>query len=155
MEGSYTEVLRRVKAYSHRYRRESVTALIRLFYFDMCDVLARRAPVAHTQQTSSYNIFDKFIHLLSDNFRSERNVSWYSDQLCLTPKYLSEVVKNVSGRTAGQWIANFVVMEIKQLLANTSLSVKEIAVRLNFSNQSFLGKYFKNATGFSPSDYRK
>ncbi|GAY29767.1 AraC family transcriptional regulator, partial [Prevotella sp. MGM2] len=102
-----------------------------------------------------YNIFDKFIHLLSDNFRSERNVSWYSDQLCLTPKYLSEVVKNVSGRTAGQWIANFVVMEIKQLLANTSLSVKEIAVRLNFSNQSFLGKYFKNATGFSPSDYRK
>ena len=155
VEGSYTEVLRRVKAYSHRYRRESVTALIRLFYFDMCDVLARRAPVAHTQQTSSYNIFDKFIHLLSDNFRSERNVSWYSDQLCLTPKYLSEVVKNVSGRTAGQWIANFVVMEIKQLLANTSLSVKEIAVRLNFSNQSFLGKYFKNATGFSPSDYRK
>ncbi|MDY6114332.1 MAG: helix-turn-helix domain-containing protein, partial [Alloprevotella sp.] len=76
------------------------------------------------------------------------------DRLCLTPKYLSEVVKAVSGQTAGQWITTFVVSEAKRLLSDTSLSIKEIAQALHFTSQSFLGKYFKNATGLSPSDYR-
>lgn len=152
---SYAEVLRRFRARDHHYRRESLSALIRLFYFDMCDVLRRRVPAETPRQPGSYGVFDRFIRLLAENFRRERNVCWYSEQLCLTPKYLSEVVKNVSGRTAGQWITSFVVMEIKQLLANTSLSIKEIAAELNFSNQSFLGKYFKNATGLAPSDFRR
>lgn len=80
---------------------------------------------------------------------------WYSDQLCLTPKYLSEAVKAVSGKTARQWITTLVIMEVKVLLRNTDLSIKEIAQELNFPNQSFLGKYFKNATNISPSDYRR
>lgn len=154
-ERSYAEVRRRYRAHTHRYRHESLSALIRLLYFDICDMLSRRLPAEAPQQSASYRLFDRFIHLLADNFRRERNVCWYSQQLCLTPKYLSEVVKNVSGRTAGQWITSFVVMEIKQYLANTSLSVKEIAAEMNFSNQSFLGKYFKNATGLAPSDFRR
>ena len=81
-------------------------------------------------------------------------MEWYSNEMCLTPKHLSEVVKNVSGRTAGQWITTFVLVETKTLLKNSTLSIKEIAQEMNFPNQSFLGKYFKNVTGMSPSDYR-
>jgi len=61
----------------------------------------------------------------------------------------------VSGRTAGQWITTLVMIEIKTLLQNSSLSIKEIAQEMNFPNQSFLGKYFKNIEGVSPTDFRK
>ena len=89
------------------------------------------------------------------NFRSERRVSWYSEQLCISPKYLSETVKNVSKRTPNEWIDAYVTMELRMLLRNTQRSIKEIAQSLNFSNQSFLGKYFKEHVGMSPSEYRR
>ena len=73
----------------------------------------------------------------------------------MTPKHLSEVVKQVSGKTAGQWITTMVMIEIKTLLKQSSLTIKEIAQEMNFPNQSFLGKYFKNVEGVSPSDFRK
>lgn len=156
LTSSYDYAVRRLQMPDHHYLRETVTALIRLFYFDVCDLLSRHCDTTFVTSTvGGYNIFDKFIRLVEANFKTERNVTWYSDQLCLTPKYLSEVVKAVSSKTAGQWITSFVVMEIKQLLTNTALSIKEIAHATGFSNQSFLGKYFKNATGYSPLEYRK
>jgi AraC-like DNA-binding protein len=82
-------------------------------------------------------------------------VSWYGEQLCITPKYLSETVKQVSRRTPNEWIDNFVTLEVRVLLKNSSMSIKEIAQHLNFPNQSFLGKYFKEHVGMSPSEYRK
>lgn len=148
-------IISRMQRKETRYLRETMTALIRLFYFDVCDILSAHCESTANLCSGSVGIFDKFIQLLSVNFRKERNVFWYSEQLCITPKYLSEVVKAVSGKTAGQWITEFVVIEIKQLLSNTSLSIKEITQRLNFTNQSFLGKYFHNATGFSPREYRQ
>lgn len=151
----YDYLEHRLRMTDHHYLRETVTALLRLFYFDVCDLLVRHCSPGATVRTGSVGLFDRFVRLLDANFREERNVAWYSDRLCITPKYLSEVVKAVSGRTAGQWITDFVVTEIKQLLANTTLSVKEIARQLNFTNQSFLGKYFKTATGCSPLAYRR
>lgn len=147
-------IMTRMKRVETQFKRETMTALIRLFYFDVCDILTAHCQTATLQNSGCYKIFDKFIKLLSENFRSERNVSWYSSQLCITPKYLSEVIKQVSGKTAGQWITEFVIIEIKQLLTNTSLSIKEITQRMNFTNQSFLGKYFHNVTGYSPTEYR-
>jgi len=82
-------------------------------------------------------------------------VSWYAQQLDITPKYLSEMVKQVSKRTPNEWIDNYVTREIRVLLKNTTKSIKDIAVEMNFPNQSFLGKYFKEHAGVSPSAYRK
>ena len=96
----------------------------------------------------------KFVLAVSENFKSERQVSYYADRLCVSPKHLSAVAKELSGMTAGEWIERYVVMEAKMLLKSTNLSVQEISNRLNFSNQSFFGKYFKHQTGFSPSEYR-
>ena len=73
----------------------------------------------------------------------------------MTPKYLSLLVKNVSNRTAGEWIDNYVVLEAKALLSSSTLSIQEISDRLNFTNQSFFGKYFKQHVGISPTEYRK
>ena len=139
---------------SRRFVGEQLSLLLRLAYFDVCDILRQCYPDTQSEHAAGYAVFDRFLHLLDEHFREQRSVTWYSDRLCLTPKYLSEVVKAVSGQTAGQWITTFVVSEAKRLLSDTSLSIKEIAQALHFTSQSFLGKYFKNATGLSPSDYR-
>ncbi len=139
-----------------RFLRETVVSLTRAFYFEVCSLLDKRTPEGQARrQSRSYVIFDQFIRLVSVHFKRERSVEWYSNEMCLTPKHLSEVVKTVSGKTAGQWITLFVMIETKMLLNDSSLSIKEISLKMNFPNQSFLGKYFKNIAGMSPSDYRK
>ena len=152
----YGILRRRLLKKSGRYLREPIVALTRAFYFEICNLLDDRVqqelPII---QNRSYAIFDKFIRLVSQNFKKERSVEWYSNEMCLTPKHLSEVMKAVSGMTAGQWITSMVMTEIKTLLQNTSLSIKEIAQEMNFPNQSFLGKYFKNIEGISPTEFRK
>lgn len=149
-----TLFLERMSDTSYTFHTEATLALLRLFYFDVCNMLQVRVGKPDEASMRSYDIFNKFLRLVQENCRRERSVQWYSEQLCLSAKYFSEVVKSVSGRTAGQWITNMVVLEIKGLLLDPELSVKEVAQKLNFPNQSFMGKYFKNATGISPSEYR-
>lgn len=152
----YHLVSRRLAKSNGRFMREATISLVRAFYFEICNLLdARVQPDRSVAVNRSYAIFDQFIRLLSQHFKHERSVEWYSSELCMTPKHLSEVVKQVSGKTAGQWITTMVVIEIKTLLKQSSLTIKEIAQEMNFPNQSFLGKYFKNVEGVSPSDFRK
>ena len=136
-------------------RQELVQSILQVFYLDVCRMMEQRAPRGEHYNARTYNLFYHFMQLLASNYMDEREVAWYADALSLTPKYLSEVVKTVSGRTVGQWISLMVVMEIKSLLRNTDMSVKQIAQQLNFTTQSFMGRYFKNVTGLSPLDYRK
>lgn len=107
------------------------------------------------RRTRRDEIFAEFIRLVERNYKHERRVAWYGVQMCITPKYLSETVKTVSRRTPNEWIDYYVVMELKVLLRNTTMSIKEIANEMNFSNQSFLGKYFKEHVGVSPAVYRR
>lgn len=95
-----------------------------------------------------------FIDLLESHFREERAVNFYAERLFVTPKHLSAVLKEISGQTAGEWIDQRVILEAKLLLRTTGMNIQEISTALNFSNQSFFGKYFKHLTGISPREYR-
>ena len=97
----------------------------------------------------------RFLKLLNENFKQERTVQFYADILCLTPGYLSKVLKIISKKTASQLIDEAVIMEAKLLLKNQTLSISEVANELQFSDQSFFGKYFKKHTGYSPSKFRE
>jgi AraC-like DNA-binding protein len=79
----------------------------------------------------------------------------YADQLCLTPKYFSKVIKDNSGASASEWIDNYVILETKALLKSTNMTILQISDELNFPSQSFFGKYFKRVTGMSPKSYRE
>lgn len=100
-------------------------------------------------------LYTQFIHEVQKNFTKERSISYYADVLCVTPKYLSQVIHNVSGRFASDWITDFVILEAKALLKSRQYTVQQVADMLNFSNQSFFGKYFKEKVGCSPSKYQK
>ena len=152
---SYNTILQRLSNRGHTFWRESVRTMMQTFYFDICDAVERRNPQRERFRSRLNFVFYNFMQILSANYFREREVAWYAERLKLTPKYLSEVVKQVSGRTVSSWISSMVVMEIKNRLRNTDHSVKEIATQLHFPNQSFLGKYFKNLVGISPLDYRR
>ncbi len=100
-------------------------------------------------------LFEKFMSLLSQYHNSERSVSFYADKMCLTSNYLSGEIKANSGKTASEWINEYVILEAKTLLMYSELSVQEISYRLNFPTQSSFGKYFKKQTGIGPSEFRK
>lgn len=100
-------------------------------------------------------LFEKFRQLLSKEFLRHRSVGFYADNLNVSRKYLSEIVKKNTGKTAGDWIDEVVVLEAKVLLQNKSLTINQISDQLNFSNQSVFERFFKTAAGLSPLDYRK
>ena len=139
----------------HHFRTQLVKALLLAMFYDMSGVIWRVEQQGQKVQTRADSIFASFIKLLEEHFRKERRVRWYALQLGITPKYLSEVVKLVSKRTPNEWIDHYVVLELRVLLRNSTKSIKEITEELNFPNQSFLGKYFKEHIGMSPSEYRK
>lgn len=107
------------------------------------------------QSTSrSRMIFEQFIRLVSEYHTKHRNVGFYADKLCLTPKYLSKLIKTASGKSAPEWIDAYVILEAKNLLKYSDITIKEIVYRLNFPNQSVFYKFFKARTGMTPSEYR-
>ena len=99
-------------------------------------------------------VFERFMHLVTEYHTSRRDMAFYADKMCLTPKYLSKVIKQVSGRSAPDWIDSFVILEAKNRLKYSSCTIKEIVYELNFPNQSVFYKFFKAHTGLTPTRYR-
>lgn len=139
----------------HHYQDELVKTWLLAMFYDMSNVIWRVDQNEKKAQSRADIVFSRFIRLLEEHYRTERRVNWYAKQLEITPKYLSEVVKEVSKRTPNDWIDHYVILEIRVLLKNSTKSIKEITEELNFPNQSFLGKYFKEHVGVSPLAYRK
>ena len=99
-------------------------------------------------------IFEQFLRLVTEYHTTQRGMAFYAERMSLTPKYLSKLVKKASGRTAPQWIDSFVVLESKNMLKYSDMSIKQIVYALHFPNQSVFYKFFKTQTGMTPSQYR-
>jgi len=101
------------------------------------------------------NLYKKFLNLVRSNIRKEHSVTFYANQLCLTPQYISSVLKELSGMSANKWIDEMLLAEAKLLLFSTENNIQQIADKLHFPDQSSFGKFFKKMTGMSPSNYKK
>jgi AraC-type DNA-binding domain-containing proteins len=155
LENDVQRIKRKIEDTGHRFRRELVMTMLKALIIDMSNVIYRFQQVGDDSKTRAEVIFHKFIQSVEKNYRTERRVGWYAQQLCITSKYLSETVRSVSRRTPSEWIDSYVTRELLVMLRNTTMSIKQIAEELNFANQSFLGKYFKEHVGVSPSRFRK
>lgn len=107
------------------------------------------------KETRSEVLMRNFLKQVQAFHKQERKVEFYADKLCLSPKYLSQTIKSCSGKTAGEWIDEYVVLEAKALLRSTNMTIQQIGDELNFPSQSFFGKYFKRLTGTSPKAHRE
>jgi len=120
-------------------------------YLKMRDIIIKEIPKPSNRKEE---IFKDFINLVHRHFMEERNVGFYADKLCVTPKYLSSVIHDVSGKYATEWIMELVIIEAKSKLKDPSKSIKEVCRELNFANQSFFAKYFKQHTGYTPKEFK-
>lgn len=137
------------------YRKEIVRHLIISLLYEI-DALYQHHSTDFTSKLSrKEELSMRFHDLLFKHYKTERSVKFYADALFVTPKYLTEVIKEVTGKPAGEIIDEAIILEAKVLLKMPEYSVMQVCQMLNFSDQSFFGKFFKRATGLSPSEYRE
>ena len=105
-------------------------------------------------QTRDQQMFTDFIQLVAQHAPEHHTIEFYASRLCLTPRYLSTIVKQVSGKSAKQWIDDALVTRIKIDLLHTDKPVSTIGDEMNFPNPSFFAKFFKRMTGMTPRDYQ-
>lgn len=120
-------------------------------------ILLRKQAIAEVNSESlrqNVSYFSRFLNLLQHSEHKHQTVDYYASELCISTKYLTDICKKNSGKTAGQWIREYVLADITYLLQHTDLSIKVIASKLGFSSTSFFGKYVKEALGCTPMEYR-
>lgn len=139
----------------HPYKREILNYTFMIFLLELA-AIAPRYSVESNQRFSRKELLTiNFYTLAKKHFRTDRSLQFYANLLFITPKYLTETVKEMSGQTAGGVIDSFTAQEARILLKTTSKTISEISEELNFSDQSSFGKFFKRLSGLSPSDYRQ
>lgn len=110
----------------------------------------RQATCSRSEQLTA-----DFFGLVEQNCFQHKNIAWYAEQLCITPKYLANVIKKTTGRPVGAWLDEHILLQAKTLLTTTRLTVQQIADRLGFKNQSHFGTFFRRHEGVGPALFRK
>ena len=149
----------KLKNNSTHYQKEILQHLFSALFFEIMSVLYNNMdkgvnPEKKSEIKQPSLVFRRFMEELTQDNGMHRTVNYFADRLCYSPKYVSSVVKQVSGRTAMEWINEYTIEQIKHRLKFSEKSVKEIAEEFNFPNQSFFGKYVKAHVGMSPARYR-
>lgn len=140
------------------YRKCALMGYLQVLLYDAYyyfETILKKSRIAGKKYSRKEEIFDKFIKAVHKDYRMHRSIMHYADVLCISPKYLSQIVMQVSGRLAGEWIADYVILEAKAMLKSRKYTIQQISDALNFTNQSFFGRYFKEKVGCSPSAYQK
>lgn len=139
---------------THHFYNELLGCYIEAFILDLYDFHARLYGYSSVSKQSA-NIMNRFIELLrSGQYKTHRNVSFYASKLCITPKYLTEISKKVSGLHANFWIDRFTITEITRLLTDRSLTIKDISKEMNFASVSYFCRYVMRILKITPSEYR-
>lgn len=142
-----------------RSKEEIVNAYLTVSMTVVSEMLARSSDAGRLQifgaDTRQVQIYHRFIDLVRTSFLHHRDASFYADALCLSSGHLLRIVKNVSGMTVSELIREYVILEAKHMLKTGENTILQISERLNFANPSFFSRYFREATGMTPGQYRK
>ena len=139
---------------AHPYRREISRSILTTLLYEVAAAYEQQHVIIKNKQTRKQELNLLFQNMVFNHYREHRTVQYYADALFVSPKHLTETVKEVTGKTAGDWIDDAVTLEAKVLLRNHEISIAQVASQVNFPEQSSFGKYFKKQTGVSPSEYR-
>lgn len=144
----------RIQQLDYIFKKEVLYTLMQVLYLDVSNLMKNNIEQIDGEiNDCNKNMYDSFMEMLFKYEGIEREVSFYADKLCITPKYLSRIIKKVSGRFAKDWIRDYVILQAKTLLDSGSYTIQQVSDKLNFPNQSFFGTYFKKTVGCSPKAY--
>ena len=139
------------------YQAMSLHYAFTSLFYRVYDVLTDKggAGTSCGSRDRATELFERLVQLISEHYREQRSVEFYAEQMNISSKHLSRVIGNSTGKSVHQWIDEFVVLEIKNLLKYSDMSVQQISYALNFPNPSFMGQYFKRITGMTPGEYKR
>ena len=139
----------------NRFRNTIAQNLLQIFFLDTYDKVQRLFTQEQIEGSSRKDeLFKKFISLVQKHCTVQRDVAFYAEQLCISTRYLSAITQQVGENSAKEIIDEFLILELKIALQSTDLSLKEIADKYHFPDQSFFGRFFKKHTGMSPKGFR-
>ena len=138
----------------HPFRSECLRTTYGLFLLELNAIQERTIRDRRFPKRIEQLFFD-FLRLVPIHFTEHHDVGFYASQLCITPRYLSQIVREVSGRTVVDYINQMLLMETSYLLQQTSLPIADIAVRLHFSETASLTRFFTRMKGVNPREFRK
>jgi AraC-like DNA-binding protein len=146
--------LRLVVEIPHPKRTESLANLLDILFYALTDY--RGDESLNTVEVRNTHLFNSFYDLLINNYKQQHEIAWYAERLCLTPKYFSGVIRQITGKSAAQWIDEVLVVHSKRLLhTRRDMTVQQIAYELGFNGSATFCRFFKDQTGLRPSEYRK
>lgn len=135
-------------------RYEIMLAMLRSMFMEILNRIVRNFRINTSEPKHRRRLLDEFVNTVSAN-PDKREVAYFAERLCITPKYLSAIVADGTSFTAKEFIDRSAISTIKQLLRTTDLSVKQIAEQLNFSGSGNLCRFFKTNTGITISDFKR
>lgn len=153
LDASFRLLLRQYGRLQHPSRMEIVKASLFLFIAEISQIYSEL--VVNLVTTHAERLAEQFFKLLHDNHAREHKPAFYAGSLCLSVRYLSKVLKQVTGKSLNTWVTEFSIIAAKRLLKSTSLTSAQIAEEMNFPNPSFFAKYFKKCTGLTPMQFRQ
>ncbi|MDR1258280.1 MAG: helix-turn-helix domain-containing protein [Tannerellaceae bacterium] len=146
----------KIRLRTHAFYREVMQNSVSAFMLELANILMGKTDAfVHSSFSRKEEIMNQFIQLLFLHAGAQHLVTFYADKLCITPQYLSLILKELTGKPANKWIDDALVVEAKTLLKTPQITVQQVADTLNFSDQSTFGKFFKKYTGLSPREYRR
>ncbi len=147
-----------VKRYGNEalpYYNKIIRNLLRAFLYEVISIYEKSSTGEKLFTTRNEEIFYQFAELLVQNYQKERSVGFYADRTNITSKYLTKVIKSVTGRKALELVNEITIVHIKALLKSSNLTILQVSEELNFSSPSFFGRFFKKHTGMTPVEYRE
>lgn len=136
------------------YNRQTVSSLVAAMMHLYDGIYRQHIDLLKASQSRKQTIFDRFISLVNQHATREHQIRFYADKMCLTERYLSTIIRQMSGTTAKEWIDRAIIARIKVELKHSNKSVAQISDETYFPNPSFFSKYFKRLTGLTPLEYR-
>ena len=152
---NFDYIRHRLAIATHHFHREAMINAVQCMIIDFFDF---HVELYGDAQVSSQNghLMQDFLRLLEDGeYRQHREVGWFAEQLFVTPKYLSEVSKKVSGQAAIYWITRYTALDIARQLRTTNLSIEQLSEQYGFANTSYFTRYVQKNLGAPPSSFRE
>lgn len=137
------------------YDRKSVEHLQTALLYDLKHLQANQSGDNHSRLSRSQLVFQRFMDALGRKDPLPRSVKAYAEELCISPNYLSAIIKQQSGRSVMNWLNAHAILRAQVLLKHTDLSIYEVADRLDFQSATFFSRFFKRETGITPKEYRR
>lgn len=151
----FEEVERRLVMVWHHFHYDLMISTVQTLILDFFDFHARINGGTSDIQSQSALVMSRFVGMLErGDYRLNREVSYYASELCVTPKYLSEISKAITGNSANWWINRFTILDISRQIRNRNLSFVDISEMFNFSSPAYFSRYVQRYLGESPSEYR-